>query len=171
MEVLLCWHVFFPNMWHRNNNLVRSLKFHGISLHVLIQMLTEWLLQNFAHGIWTLILLVMKLEPGPWFNIKMASYQYRKSHCGDKTILRLSYLHNGISYTGKMTSLYWIRAQVNTMGVDALASGVTRSSATIEFAMQGRWALDFHEQGFQLPMLYQCSKMQIYLYLSNFQIN
>ena len=50
-------------------------------------------------------------KPGPQFNIKMISYQYRKSHCGDKTILRPSYLHNGISYTGKMTSLYWIRAQ------------------------------------------------------------
>ena len=49
---------------------------------------------------------------GPWFNIKMTSYQHRKSHCGDKTILRPSYLHNGISYSGKMTSLYWIRAQV-----------------------------------------------------------
>ena len=48
--------------------------------------------------------------PGPCFNIKISSYQYRKSHCGDKTILRPSYLHNGISYTGKMTSLYWIRA-------------------------------------------------------------
>ena len=23
---------------------------------------------------------------GPWFNIKMTSYQYRESHCGDKTI-------------------------------------------------------------------------------------
>ena len=49
---------------------------------------------------------------GPWFNIKMSSNQYRKSHCGDKTILRPSYLHNGISYTGKMTSLYWIRALI-----------------------------------------------------------
>ena len=47
-----------------------------------------------------------------WFNIKMPSYQYRKSHCGDKTIFRPSYLHNGISYTGKTTSLYWIRALV-----------------------------------------------------------
>ena len=37
--------------------------------------------------------------PGPWFNIKMTSHQYRKSHCGDKTILQRSYLHNGISYT------------------------------------------------------------------------
>ena len=42
----------------------------------------------------------------------MPSYQYRKSYCGDKTILRPSYLHNGISYTGKMTSLYWIRALI-----------------------------------------------------------
>ena len=45
---------------------------------------------------------------GPWFNIKISSYQYRKSHCGDKTVVRPSYLHNGISYTGKMVSLYWI---------------------------------------------------------------
>ena len=46
-----------------------------------------------------------------WFNIKMLSYQYKKSHCGDKMILWSTYLQNGISYTGK-TSLYWIRALV-----------------------------------------------------------
>ena len=51
-------------------------------------------------------------RPGPWFNIKMLSYQYRKSNCGDKTVVRPSYLHNGISCNGKMTSLYWIRALV-----------------------------------------------------------
>ena len=45
-------------------------------------------------------------------DIKMSSYQYRKFHCGDKTVVRSSYLHNGISYTGKMTSLYWIRTLV-----------------------------------------------------------
>ena len=49
---------------------------------------------------------------GPWFNIKMSCYQYRKSHRGDKTVVRSSYLQNGISYTGKMISLYWIRALV-----------------------------------------------------------
>ena len=48
--------------------------------------------------------------PGPWFNIKMSYFQYRKSHCGAKTILRPSYLHNGISYTGKTASLCWIGA-------------------------------------------------------------
>ena len=46
-----------------------------------------------------------------WFNIKIPSYQYRKSHYGDKTVVRSSYLHYGISYTGKMSSLYWIGAQ------------------------------------------------------------
>ena len=50
--------------------------------------------------------------PGPWFNIKMSSYQHRKSHCGDKTVVRSSYLHSGISYTGKITSLYWITALI-----------------------------------------------------------
>ena len=52
-----------------------------------------------------------KPQTGPRFNIKMHSYQYRKSHSGDKTVVRSSYLHNGISYIGKMSSLYWIRAQ------------------------------------------------------------
>ena len=54
---------------------------------------------------------------GPWFNIEMSSYQYRKSHCGDKTVVRSSYLHNGISYTGKMSSLYWIEAQQIIVGI------------------------------------------------------
>ena len=50
--------------------------------------------------------------PGPLFNMKMTSYQYRKYHCGDKTVVRSSYLHNEFFYTGKMISLYWIRALV-----------------------------------------------------------
>ena len=47
---------------------------------------------------------------GGWFNIKMSSYQYGKSHCGEKMILWPFHLHNPqwISYTGKMASLYWI---------------------------------------------------------------
>ena len=47
------------------------------------------------------------LPSGPRFNIKMSSYQYSKSHCEDQTVVRSSYLHNGVSYTGKWTSLYW----------------------------------------------------------------
>ena len=52
---------------------------------------------------------------GARFNIKMSSYQRRKSHCGDKTVVRSSYLHNGTSYTGKMVSLYWISPLVSIM--------------------------------------------------------
>ena len=50
------------------------------------------------------------LSSGGWFNIKMSSCHLRNSHCGDKTVLWPCYLHNGISHTGKMISLYWIRA-------------------------------------------------------------
>ena len=64
--------------------------------------------------------------PGPRFNIKMTSYQYRKSHCGDKTILRPSYLHNGISYTSKTTSLYWIRALVSVSDIGARCWGLAK---------------------------------------------
>ena len=42
----------------------------------------------------------------------MPCYQYRKSHCGDKTILRPSYLHNGISYTSKTKSGPWSHVSV-----------------------------------------------------------
>ena len=48
-------------------------------------------------------------ESGPRFNIMMSSYQYRKSHCGDKTVVRSSYLHNRIFYTDKISFLYWIQ--------------------------------------------------------------
>ena len=45
---------------------------------------------------------------GPRFNIKMLFYQYRKSHGGDNTVVRSSYLHKGIIYAGKTWSFYWI---------------------------------------------------------------
>ena len=53
------------------------------------------------------ILNVQLLEP--WINIKV-SYRYRKSHHWDKTILRPSYLYNGISCSSNTTSLYRTKA-------------------------------------------------------------
>ena len=47
-------------------------------------------------------------RPKGAFKIKMPSYQYRNSQCGDMTILWRFSLHNGISYTGEMTFSYWI---------------------------------------------------------------
>ena len=83
---------------------------------------------------------ILRWGPGPRFNIRMTSYQYRKSHCGDKTILRPSYLHNGISYTGKTTSLYWIRALVSGLHVLSSPSkfhqvGVLRSHSNLSWKL------------------------------------
>ena len=50
-----------------------------------------------------IIILVTEIQ-GP-INIKMLSYHCRKSYCGDRVLVRSSYLHKGISYTSKMTSL------------------------------------------------------------------
>ena len=79
---------------------------------------------------------VIHWQSGPWFNIKMSSYQYRKSHCGDKTVVRSSYLHNGISYTGKMSSLYWIGTQ---MVIPMICSEVTLKD-------MGEYILWFHQE-------------------------
>ena len=67
----------------------------------------------------------------------MSSCHYRKSHCGDKTILWPSYLHNGISYTGKITFLYWIRA---------LDFCVVRPTAAMICNIEDRGTLAFHEE-------------------------
>ena len=67
----------------------------------------------------------IKCQSGSRFNIKMSSYQYRKSHCWGKTVVISSYLHNGISYTGKTTNLYWIRAQYLWIGSYCLSFGYT----------------------------------------------
>ena len=40
-------------------------------------------------------------EPGSLFNITMSSYQYRKSHCGDKTVVRSSYFLPWLQNLGK----------------------------------------------------------------------
>ena len=55
------------------------------------------------------ILLVMNQGPDSVSRYCLTSK--RKSHCADKTVVRSSYLHNGISYNSKMSSLYWISHQ------------------------------------------------------------
>ena len=53
----------------------------------------------------------VKPDPGGLFDIKRSSYQYRKFHSWDMTSLWPPHPQTGISYSGKTTSLYWIRAQ------------------------------------------------------------
>ena len=79
---------------------------------------------------------------GPRALIQYKDVQYRKSHCGDKTVVRSSYLHNWISYTGKTTYLYWIRAREtylhcffsswykSSASMCPIVSGATRSAQT-----------------------------------------
>ena len=81
----VCGNEYIRGLVQTNHNLGTSVTDH---MNGWVQRDTEWI-------------------AGPWFKMKMSSYQYRKSYCGDKTVVRSSYLHNGISYTGKMTSLYW----------------------------------------------------------------
>ena len=81
---------------------------------------------------------LVRQSPAPWFNIQMSAYQYRKSHCEDKTILRPSYLHNGISYTGKVISLYWIRALRASTAVVLTLSILQSSPCCIHPRIYGR---------------------------------
>ena len=64
--------------------------------------------------------------------MKMTCYQYRKSQCGDKTILWSSFLQTGISYTGTMTSLYWILALGYSYGASCLIGSVTLVSSLVQ---------------------------------------
>ena len=88
------------------------------------------------------------LSPGGWFKIKVTSYQYRKSHCGDKTVLWPSYLHNGISYISKMTFLYWIRALADEYQRDFLYCSILhwlpapQSSQPLHPWVAPRWHLE-----------------------------
>ena len=74
---------------------------------------------------------------GGGFNIKMPSYQFRKSHCEDKTFWRPSYLHNGNSYTGKTAYLYWIRVLVIDRITDSSCL-ISRRIPKVCIFLQGR---------------------------------
>ena len=59
------------------------------------------------------VALKMSFQGPHSINIKITYYQNTTSYCGGKTILWPSYLHNGISYNSKITSLYWIGAMLS----------------------------------------------------------
>ena len=98
------------NVWISLNISMKFVQWLGANQATSHYLNQRWLFYWCIYASLGLNNLILK-APGPWFNIKMSSYQYRKSHCGDKTVVRSSYLHNGISYTGKMMSFYWIDPQ------------------------------------------------------------
>ena len=110
--------------WKRNQNVSRHLaacqlpqleQVWKFSVSRDLQGLNCQIMQMLLIDICGISLIYYRLEAGPRFNINMSSCRYRKSHCGDKTVVRSSYLHNGISYTGKVSSLYWIGSQTGIM--------------------------------------------------------
>ena len=69
------------------------------------------------------------LWPWPWFNIKISSYQYRKSHCGDKAVVRSSHLHDVNSYTSKTSSLYLNQGPGDAIWLDRTQSSLVQIMA------------------------------------------
>ena len=65
------------------------------------------------------------------------------AHCGGKTILRQSYLHGKIPYTGKTTSLYWIGAQVTTPLFGATKQSRCCNDPTPGLIYHVHWVLSF----------------------------
>ena len=69
-----------------------------------------WWFETLSRSLWRHCNATNKTEQ--WFNIKISSHQSMKSHCGDKLVVRSSYLHNGIPYTDKTTNAYWISPEI-----------------------------------------------------------
>ena len=87
------WYIFFNNCGYTSLSLMIKLCY-SVICH-----------KNFQKFCNCRTFIFLTCRPaGPWFNLKMSSYQYRISYCGDKLIVWLSDLHNRISCTGKMTS-------------------------------------------------------------------
>ena len=58
-------------------------------------------------GLMWVLQIPVKINPHcfrKWFGVIKMSFQYRKSHCGDKTVVISSYFDHGIPYSGKITS-------------------------------------------------------------------
>ena len=122
-ESLNLYHVIlgnydYPVLWHirqqrcgRSNNIV--------CVNVEILKIRKWQSVNrwhaarlqYLHARYCSLVLSHRNEIWGLIQYKIPSYQYRKSHCGDEAILRPFFLHNRVSYTGKIACLYWIRTQ------------------------------------------------------------
>ena len=112
---LLCWR--FPrtvvvDIWHYTEEIIKRWRKHIIGLVSMdfLDIIFTYCTQDGQQERFRLSNWFSSRCPrahGPRFNTKMSSYQYRKSHCGNKTVVRSSY-----SYTGKMTSLYWFSPQL-----------------------------------------------------------
>ena len=72
-----------PAQWDSTTVFTWSKSARSLFSFVCILLEDKWVLGSPGFKSWW-----HQLRSGPGFNIKMTFYQYRKSHCGDKTILR-----------------------------------------------------------------------------------
>ena len=103
-------------------NFSSLLHYQGITNHLfffVVVFLIRYISPNRCHCNWMCEFLMYSIPYSIWILIqykdailKIPSYQYRKFHCGDKTVIRSAYIHNETSYIGNMASLYWISALV-----------------------------------------------------------
>ena len=77
-----------------------------------MQLYMSWYIRSFFGFTFLNILYFFKYSCTNIFHRRRLYTFYRKLYCGDKTVVRSSNLCNGISYTGKMASLYWFRPLV-----------------------------------------------------------
>ena len=93
----------------------------------------KWIWENISHETITNFYVTKTNDSRGCFIIKWTSFQYWKSHCGDKTILRPSYLHNWNSYTGKM-SFYIESGHRDFVGHQAHNCAKTRTVMDVHIA-------------------------------------
>ena len=100
----------------------------------------------------------IETDPGLSCNIKMTFYQYRKSHCGDKMVVRSSYLHSGIFYSGKLASLHWIiHRSINHLILLLLATNSSAAEPELNRMTDPWYCLHYGGVLVMLPRyMYQC---------------
>ena len=91
-------------------------------------------------------------------NTKMTFYQYRKSHCGDKMVVRSSYLHSGIFYSGKLASLHWtIPRSISHLILLLLATNSSTAEPELDMMTTPWYCLHYGGVLVMLPRyMYQC---------------
>ena len=89
-----------------------------------------------------LILMVLRSEfyprtraPSQWKDTLSRYGDFRYKY---ERVLRMSYLNNGKSYTGKITAFYWDSLQVNTIAAAALDPCIARPSTAIVLTIKNK---------------------------------
>ena len=72
---------------------------------------------------------------GHWFKIKMLSYQYRKSHCADKMIIRLFISTIGFPILIRWHFLYWISPPGHTDNISLCFATLTQQSSPHDYLL------------------------------------